>query len=65
MPNQSLSSCKAKTAIQNIIQDVSFSIKPLIYKALGVYKASKSTIRYYFTSYLLQYKAYLSLLYPL
>ena len=65
MPNQSLPSREAETTIQNIIQDLSSSVKPLIRKAFSAYRVPRSTIRYYLTSRLLQYKAYLGLLHPL
>jgi len=60
-----LPSCEAKTTIQNVIQDVSSGVKPSIYKALGAYRAPRSTIRHYLTSRFPQHKAYPSLLYPL
>jgi len=37
MPNQSLPSCEAETTIQNVIQDLSSGVKPLIRKASGAY----------------------------
>ena len=53
MLNQFLPSREAKTSILNIIQDVSSSIKLLIYKALGAHKTPKFTIGHYLTSCLL------------
>ena len=65
MPNQSLPSREAETTIQNIIQDLSSGVKPLIRKASSAYRAPRSTVRHYLTSRLLQHEAYLGLLYPL
>ena len=65
MPNQSLPSYKAKTTIQNVMQDVSFGIKPSIRKTSGAHRAPRSTVRYYFTGRLPRYKAYLGLLHLL
>ena len=65
MPNQSLPSREAETTIQNIIQDLSSSVEPLIRKACSTYGAPRSTVGYRLTSRLLQYKAYLGLLHPL
>ena len=49
MPNQFLPSCKAKTTIQNIIQDVSSGVELLIRKAFGTHKAPRFTIGHYLT----------------
>ena len=39
MPNQSLPSREAETAIQNIIQDVPSGVEPSIRKASGAHEA--------------------------
>ena len=65
MPNQSLPSRKAETTIQNIIQDLSSGVEPLIRKASNAHGAPRSTVRYCLTGRLLRHKAYLGLLYPL
>ena len=65
MPIQSLPSREAETTIQNVIQDVSSGVKPLIRKALGAHRAPRSTVRHRFAGRLPQYKAYPGLLHPL
>ena len=65
MPNQSLPSREAETTIQNIIQDLSSGVEPSIRKASSAHGAPRSTVRYYLTSRLLRYKAYLGLLHSL
>ena len=65
MPNQSLPSREAETTIQNIIQDLSSGVKPLIRKASSAYRAPRSTVGHCLTSHLLQHEAYLGLLHPL
>jgi hypothetical protein len=65
MPNQSLPSYEAETTIQNIIQDLSSSVEPLIRKASSAYGAPRSTVGYRLTSRLPQHKAYPGLLHPL
>ena len=65
MPNQSLPSREAETTIQNVIQDLSSSVKPSIRKASGAHGVPRSTIGHYLTGHLLRHKAYLGLLHPL
>jgi len=65
MPNQSLPSREAKTTIQNVIQDVSSGVEPLIRKASGTHRAPRSTFGHCFASRLPRHKAYPSLLHPL
>ena len=63
--NQSLPSREAETTIQNIIQDISSNIEPLICKASSAYGAPRSTIKHRLAGRLSQYKAYFGLLHPL
>jgi hypothetical protein len=65
MPNQSLPSREAETTIQNIIQDLSSSIKPSIRKASSAHRAPRSTVGHRLTSRLLRHKAHPGLLHPL
>jgi hypothetical protein len=65
MPNQSSPSREAETTIQNVIQDISSGIEPLIRKASGAHRAPRSTVGHYLTGHLPQYEAHPGLLYPL
>jgi len=65
MPNQFLPSYKAETTIQNIIQDVSSSVKPSIRKASSTHGAPRSTFGHRLTGHLLQHEAHPGLLHPL
>jgi len=65
MPNQSLPSREAETAIQNIIQDLSSSVEPSIRKASSAHGAPRSTVGHRLTGRLLRHEAYLGLLHPL
>ena len=65
MLNQSLPFYEAETTIQNVIQDISFSVEPLICRASGAHKAPRSIIGQCLAGCLLRHKAHPSLLYPL
>ena len=58
MPNQSLPSRKAETTIQNIIQDLSSSVEPSIYKASSAHGAPRSTVGHRLTGRFPRHDAY-------
>ena len=65
MLNQSLPSREAETSIQNVIQDVSSGVEPLIRKASGAHGAPRSTVGHRLAGRLPPHEAYPGLLHPL
>ena len=65
MPNQSLPSCEAEITMQNIIQDISSGVEPLIRKASGANGVPRSTVGHRLAGRLLRHEAHPGLLHSL